>query len=664
MTELPRLGRSVEILLVEDSPTDRLLSLRALRDSRIDSVVHAVEDGEQALQFLRREGTYRDAPRPDLVLLDLNLPRMDGREVLAEIKRDRALRAIPVVVLTTSEDTRDVTGAYESHANSYITKPIEFDKLRAALEGFGEYWTEVVTLPSRLPPTPETRASSVSPRTSPAGRFLLVEDSESDALLARAALLAAFPGASVERVATLRAAEDRLASETFDVALADLGLPDAQGLETLRRLIAAAGDAALLVLSGNDDEALAFAAIQRGAQDYLVKSEVGPRSVARAVRYALDRRSAQRAALHSQRMEALGQVAGGIAHDFNNLLTIIQTAASIPLDSPEDVREALSEIRAAADRGARLSQHLLAFARRQVVEPAPIALDEVIGEVVSMLRRVLGHVQVVLQLGEPVRVLADRALLEQVLVNLALNARDAMPGGGRLTISTKVVELDTHAATALHPAAFAGKFVVLRFEDTGTGMPPEVLAKIFEPFFSTKGAGRGTGLGLSTVVVTVESEVGAGARFDVYLPVEERELPPISVSAREEVARSASKGARVLVVDDEPLILRAARRILQQGGFVVETASSASEALTSWEQRGPFDLLVTDVRMGDGMGGPELAARVRAVTPGVPVLLSSGFADETTDRVLQSPRTAFLPKPYVASQLLDAVDALVATHPK
>lgn len=668
MMELPKLGRSVEILLVEDSPTDRLLSLHALRDSRIDSVVHTVEDGEQALLFLRREGAYQNATRPDLVLLDLNLPRVDGREVLAEIKRDRALRAIPVVVLTTSEDERDVLGAYESYASSYITKPIEFDKLRAALRGFGEYWTEVVTLPSPSAPTSEARATEV-PRSSRAARFLLVEDSESDSFLARAALRTAFPLSDVETVTSLGEAERRLSGAAFDVVLADLGLPDAQGLETVRRLVAVAGDAALLVLSGNEDEELAFAAVQRGAQDYLMKSEVGPRSVTRAVRYALDRRGAQRSALQSQRMEVLGQIAGGIAHDFNNLLTIIQTAATTDVESRDGVHEAMSEIRSAADRGARLAAHLLAFARRQVIEQVPIELNELVGEAVSMLRRVLGNVKIELAVGEPARVLGDRALLEQVLVNLALNARDAMPNGGLLTIATRIVHLDTAMAASLHSAAFAGAFAVLRVEDTGTGMPPEVLDRIFEPFFTTKGSDRGTGLGLSTVVgivdqhrgwVTVASEVGVGSRFEVYLPLEQRERPPSPEPVSDGAVRRSPQGGRVLLVDDEPLIRRGVNRLLRQHGYEVEVAASAADALVCWQQRGPFDLLLTDVRMGDAMGGTELTMRVRAITPGAPVLLCSGFSDEATERVLQSPRTRFLAKPYRPSQLIEAIEALIA----
>ncbi|MCA9617148.1 MAG: response regulator, partial [Myxococcales bacterium] len=360
--------------------------------------------------------------------------------------------------------------------------------------------------------------------------------------------------------------------------------------------------------------------------------------------------------------------------DFNNVLTVISACATSDASTAEELREMMAEILTAAERGADLSRQLLSFSRRRATVPKVVEVNAVVGDTVGMLRRVLGQTTVVLQLGRTVHVRADRALLDQVVMNLALNGRDAMGGVGRLTLGTDVVTLDADAAGALHPDAFEGEFAVIRVEDTGSGMSPDLMQKIFDPFFSTKDPSKGTGLGLSTVAgiveqqrgwIVVRSEVGVGTTFEVYWPTEPPASLPQQVTSDAEsgVRTSPTSGRRVLVVDDECAVRTAARRILRRRGFVVEEASSALDALAVWKTRGPFDLLLTDERMGEGMSGAELAEHLRAVAPDLPVLLSSSHSDAAADRFLLQPGTRFLRKPYSTLELVGAFLLLLPATP-
>ncbi|MCB9598816.1 MAG: response regulator [Sandaracinus sp.] len=657
--------RIAHLLLVEDSPTDRLVALEALRFIDFPHEVHVVTDGVEAMAFLRWEGRFGNAPRPDLVLLDLNLPRMDGREVLTEVKRDLCLRTIPVVVLTTSEDERDVRAAYEAHANGYVAKPLDVVSFAEKLAQVVRYWLDVVVppmavvdVPSRPPPVPGPRDESLA--------VLLVEDSETDALLAKDALHEAFAGVHVRHVRRLGEALLLLRERDFDVVLVDLGLPDAQGLETFDRISVASRDAALLVLSGLEDERFALATLRRGAQDYLMKSELSARSFARAVRYAVDRRTAQRQLRASQRLEALGQVAGGVTHDFNNILAVIQiSATSLPQVSGE-VAEVLDDIRIAADRGADLTRQLLTFTRRQVARLEPMVLHEVVENAMRMIGRVVERVRVEVE-GKTTRwIEADRTMIEQVLMNLAINARDAMPDGGVLRVRVVDRPLTTEEARALHPDARPGNFLELSVSDEGTGIPADVLERIWEPFFTTKEGARGTGLGLATVYgivrqhrgwVTVQSEVGRGTTFRLFFPVVRRHTPLEPATPRPS-SQDTARPASLLVVDDEPGVRTLAARVLERAGHRVWVASDANEALATWERSGPFDVVITDVRMSGGMNGPALATELRRRAGKVRVILATGFSEDSLEVELASPLTHFLAKPFTAQELLDGVARL------
>jgi signal transduction histidine kinase/ActR/RegA family two-component response regulator len=376
-----------------------------------------------------------------------------------------------------------------------------------------------------------------------------------------------------------------------------------------------------------------------------------------------DRKRAEEELRQSQKMEAVGRLAGGVAHDFNNLLTVIKGNTELALDlaQEEAQREELEEVQRAAERASALTRQLLAFSRKQILQPRLLSLNEVVVELGRLLRRTVGE-DVALRIDlEPSlgKVRADRGQVEQVLLNLVVNARDAMPQGGELRIGTRDVgaeEVRWHAEAERIP------YVMLEVRDTGMGMEPGVLERIFEPFFTTKEQGKGTGLGLSTVYgivtqsggyVRVESAVGAGSRFAVYLPrVEE------VAEVKEPEARVAGTGGSetVLLTEDEDAVRLLAKRVLTRSGYRVLAARGGAEALELAEQHeGEIHLLLTDVVM-PGMSGRELAQRLLPLRPGIRLLFTSGYTEDAIVRHgVSGQETAFLPKPFAPASLAQKV---------
>jgi PAS domain S-box-containing protein len=370
--------------------------------------------------------------------------------------------------------------------------------------------------------------------------------------------------------------------------------------------------------------------------------------------------------LQAQKMEVVGQLAGGVAHDFNNLLTIITGYSDLvlaTLDRRHDARPMLDEIRKAGERAAGLTRQLLAFSRKQVLQPRVLDLNDLVANVQKMLSRLIGeNIQLFTTLDPllgPVK--ADPGQIEQILVNLAVNARDAMPGGGRLTVQTADVEVDEASSRAC-PELRPGRYAVLTVTDTGCGMDRQTLDRIFEPFFTTKGQGQGTGLGLATVYgivkqsgghVRAESEPGRGATFQIYLPVVTEEPGFAEVARR----RGPAPGGRetVLLVEDEEGVRAMARHVLESNGYTVLEAENGQDALRVVGGRGEVDLLLTDVVMPH-LGGRGLAEQVTALRPGVKVLYMSGYTDDTVIRtgVLES-ENEFLQKPFTTVALLEKV---------
>jgi two-component system cell cycle sensor histidine kinase/response regulator CckA len=373
----------------------------------------------------------------------------------------------------------------------------------------------------------------------------------------------------------------------------------------------------------------------------------------------------------SQKMDALGRLAGGVAHDFNNLLTVILSCADLALTAlPEEDKAAANVrlIRATGERAAALTRQLLALSRRQVIDPKIIDLNVVVEEMVAILRRLIGS-QVVLTLDSdralaPVRV--DASQLQQVLMNLCVNARDAMPEGGKVTIRTRNVYLDARTK-GLGLDFVAGEYVALEVVDTGHGMSAETQQRLFEPFFTTKGPGRGTGLGLSTAYgivkqsgghISATSSVGAGSAFRVYLPAAEG--PSRAAAPAFERSSGGSTGT-LLLVEDEPALRELVREFLTTSGYRVLAAADGLEALALIAaEPGAVDLVVTDVLM-PGMPGVELATALDRVAPGTRILFISGYAREHASVLASRPGAAFLAKPFTLPQLTAQVRALMAT---
>ncbi len=371
----------------------------------------------------------------------------------------------------------------------------------------------------------------------------------------------------------------------------------------------------------------------------------------------------------AQKMEAVGRLAGGVAHDFNNLLTVIQGYGEIldrQLSAGDPGRAHLDEMLEAAGRAARLTRQLLAFSRKQVIQPEILDLGTLVTDAVQLLRTVIGeHIHVVTRLAPSLhRVLADPGHIDQVVMNLALNARDAMPRGGTLTFGVRDAILDVEFARN-HPGARAGCYVLIAVTDTGCGMTPETASMVFEPFFTTKDADKGTGLGLATVFgivkqndgyIGVESELNCGAAFNVYLPCAEEEEAASASIEPPLLAATSAPTETIVVAEDEAAVRELMSRVLNERGYTVIGGTSPDEALAAVRAHvGRIDLLLTDVVMPEETG-PELAARVRDLSPDIRVLYVSGYPTEIIDRHgVLAPSVAFLQKPFKPDGLLRKV---------
>ena len=365
----------------------------------------------------------------------------------------------------------------------------------------------------------------------------------------------------------------------------------------------------------------------------------------------------------SQKMEAIGRLAGGVAHDFNNVITVISGYGQMLLEGAKDdplLREAAEEVLNSADRAAGLARQLLAFSRRQAIQPRLLDLNELVSNLQKLLGRVIGEdieLKTILRPGIA-PVLADPGQMEQVLMNLAVNARDAMPNGGKLIVETSNVTLD-ESYTAAHAGVKPGSYVLLTISDTGTGMTDEVKAHIFEPFFTTKERGRGTGLGLSTVYgivkqhggdIWVYSEPGRGATFKIYLPAAEGAVAAPPEPKQAEPARRGTE--TILVVEDEEAVRKLLRDVLEQRGYRVLEAASGADALEIASNPAEhIDLLLTDVVM-PRMGGRELARRFALGRPDTPILFLSGYTEEMVgDQGVLTPGANFMSKPFAPEEL-------------
>jgi len=612
---------ALRVLSLEDVAYDVELMERELRKASIEYELKRVETQEQFLAALTEF-------QPDIILADYSLPHFSALEALKLLRQHQ--NATPVILVTGSHSEEAAVECMKEGAEDYILKA-SLTRLPSALQNAlrkkeAEREIEHLATFPRFNPNPVLEFSAD-------GALMYFND---------AARALAQTSGYEHPTEILPPNSDRLVERC-------LATGQRQAAETQ--------------VSGRTI-AWKFYAIQPTHTVHCYAEDI------------TDRLSLEAQLRRSQKMESIGQLAAGIAHDFNNILTVIQGHSSLLLHDPRTHGascESLKHICVAAERAASLTRQLLLFSRKQPAQPRTLDLNAAIDSVAGMLRVLLGEsISLELDLAKNLpAVEADEGMMEQVLMNLAVNSRDAMPRGGRLTIATAERDVDSLYARRVREAR-AGHFVTFRVSDTGTGMTRETLAHIFEPFFTTKDVGKGTGLGLATVYgivkqhqgwVEVETREGAGSTFTIFLPASPR---PAEVVARPRPGGDTlPRGTEtVLVVEDEEPLRNLVTEVLRHAGYTVFDAATGAEALETWRRhRREIDLLLTDVMMPEGMSGRELAEKILAEEPRLRVLLTSGYPMEAIQAETARPEHAFLQKPFSPASLARAVRECLDAQP-
>jgi len=636
---------TIRILLAEDNPDDAALIQRELRHSGVDVTIRRVHSA----------ATFRaalDEVDPDIVLTDHSMPQFTAHDALKIAREVRP--ATPVIVVTGSLDEETAADYIKEGASDYVIK------------------THLVRLPAALVGALERRRALVA--TEAAHKALL----GSEAKFAKAfnanpsgMAITTMDGRVIDvNDAFLRtlgyAREEAIGRSTVELGLWPSATERARAIQAAQTL----GRVQTIEIEGRTKESTKRTLLYSAE---LIELDGAPHVLVLTTDIT-ERRELEDHLRQAGKMEAVGQLAGGVAHDFNNILTaILGYADLLTADLPSDDRrrEDVDEIRKAAQRAAALTRQLLAFSRKQVLEPRVLGLNALVDGMDKMLRPILGE-NVALRAvpaGDLHAVRADPNQLEQVILNLAINARDAMPAGGKLTIETANVELDAEYA-ARHASVVPGHYVMLAVSDTGSGMDAATQKRIFEPFFTTKEAGRGTGLGLSTVYgivkqsggsIWVYSELGTGTTFKIYLPAVD--LPAEALGTAAEAARDLAGVETILLVEDDEQLLHLAHRALEARGYHVLAADRGAAALEiARRHQGAIHLLLTDLTIPD-MDGRALAATLRQERGReLRLLYMSGYADQAiVHHGVLDADVAYLPKPFtteaIARRVRDVLDA-------
>ena len=686
------------ILIVEDSAT-QAEALRQLLEDHGYAVVVA-RNGEQAFTVVAQGGV-------DLVLSDITMPGISGYEVCRRIKTELQRGDLPVILISGLSDPMDIVHGLEAGADNYITKPYTPEHLLARIRRVLDNRELRRGIRSRVGVN-VTFFGSTFTITSEKEQILdLLISTFEDAVLKNDELsrreadleaarteLARYAGTLEERLqSVLRSVPDVLFSTSPDgLEIYYISAASTSVLGQTPEQLASDPTAWPGAIHADDLPAVA-ACRRRAAEDgragsveyryrhpdgrhrwiqvtYVPARDAGG-TVVRLDGVARDitgRRQLEDQLRVSQKMEAVGTLAGGIAHDFNNILAAIKTtveATLLDVEADDVVREDLTQIDAMVDRAAALTRQLLAFGRRQVLDPRAVDLDALIANIMSMLQRILGEdIRLVMRpASTATTVLADPGQLEQVLVNFCTNARDALPDGGELALITERVIIDDDFC-ATHPWARPGDYVRLTVSDTGTGMDAATQARIFEPFFTTKELGRGTGLGLAMVygivkqhggLIHVYSEVGKGTTFRVYLPFHVEGPDPV----RPPVAGDAVGGTETILLAEDDAVLRgAAHKLLERLGYRVITAANGREALDAITKHGDaIHLVMLDVVMPE-ISGPDVVQAARSGHPRLRFLLTTGYSPGTSHLTpLHGLPASVLAKPYGLAALARAVRA-------
>ena len=642
---------ALRVLLVEDSATDaKLIGYELRRGGR------SVE-----LQRVEEEGPLRTALQAhtwDIVLSDWSMPHFSALRALSVVRE--LMPQLPFIIVSGAIGEEAATEAMRAGANDFVLKD-RMARLVPALE------RELREVESRQHSAAALRLSETQ-RHDAEVRFRALVEKNADliALIARDGTIQYMSPAVYSILG--HGPDYYVGKNWLDVLQTD----DVGGLrEVIARLLASSGGSASVechVTHADGSARWLDTTCTNLLDEPSVAAIVGNlRDVTERKRGEAALRKTEEQLRQAQKMEAIGNLAGGVAHDFNNLLSVILGYSLLLAEdlTPSDPRRAdLEAIAAAGQHGVDLTRRLLAFSRQQILQPKIVNLNDVIAGLERMLRRLIGEdieLTVLAATGlDSVQV--DPGQIEQVVMNLVVNSRDAMPDGGKLTIETGNVDLD-QAYVDQHVGAKAGPHVMLAVTDTGQGMDRSVLDHMFEPFFTTKEKGKGTGLGLATVFgivqqsggnIWVYSEVGKGTTFKIYIPIAAAyEGSKAPTNRPTQLPKGALRGNEtVLLVEDDDRVRTLARSILRRLGYHVLDARSGGDALLICEQhQAEINLMITDVIM-PRMSGRQLAERLRVVRPQMRVLFMSGYTDNSIIHhgVLDS-GVEFLQKPITPDSL-------------
>jgi len=709
------------ILIVDDDAPSLKALMNHLQELGFKTL--AARNGERGLEVAQHS-------KPDLILLDVMMPGIDGFETCRRLKENEAIQNIPVIFLTALTDTTDKIKGFEAGAVDYITKPIQNQEVSVRiythlrLRELTEHLEQKVQEQTQELITEITERKRVEEEVRRRNRELDLlnrviaatatgPDAETILRTACQELALAFniPQASAtlwneEKLMAMIVAEYRSGEQPTildqDTSLEDnpivqylrtnktpLAVQDTQNdprLTLVRELLRKRGTVSLLVLPLIIEQEV-VGSLNIGAaeprsfstEEISLAQRVTEQVAGTLARIRLDEqhRQLEDQLRQSQKMEAIGRLAGGVAHDFNNILTVITGYSELLLHRHMDENDPqyrdVEQIRKASERASILTRHLLAFSRQQVIQREVLDLNTIITDTHKMLRRLVSEdIELITDLDPTLgQIKADRGQIEQIIMNLVVNASDAMPQGGQLTTKTTNVDVD-QAYADRHIGLEPGPYIILTIRDTGVGMDVETQSQIFEPFFTTKEKGKGTGLGLATVYGIVQQNRGyielfsrpeQGTTFQIYLPRFKQDTGLID-QEQTSAAEFPPGTETILLVEDEDMVRELARRTLVQDGYNVLEAHHGQEALKVCEQwEGPIHLLLTDVVMPGGLSGPDLAEQLTATNPELEVLYISGYVEEAiAQRGILNSDIAFLQKPFSPIDLSRKVREVLDTE--